>query len=320
MAITTVYQKSTRNKLGNRVARDFTRYRYVYLMLLPVIAYYVIFCYFPMYGSFMAFEDYNLSKGIFGSPIASSYGFGNFIQFFTGLYFKRVVLNTLYLNFLSLVFGFPAPIIMALLINELRNKSFKRVVQSISYLPFFISMVVVAGIIHDFTAQDGVITTLATRFLGLPSNVNLLAKSAFYRSIYIGSDVWQGIGFNSIIYISAISGINPEIYEASVIDGAGRWKQMLHVTLPGLAGTIIILLILQIGSLMSTNLEKVLLLYSPSTYSVSDVISSYVYRQGVVQSQYGLSAAVGLFNSLINFSILLIANMTSRRYTGTSLF
>lgn len=268
----------------------------------------------------MGFEDYNLSKGIFGSPIASNYGFGNFIQFFTGLYFKRVLFNTLYLNFLSLVFCFPAPIILALLINELRNKAFKRVVQSVSYLPFFISMVVVAGIIHDFTGQDGIITYFARRYFGLQDNVNMLAKSAFYRSIYISSDVWQGIGFNSIIFISAIAGINPEIYEASIIDGAGRWKQMLHVTLPGISHTIIILLILQVGSLMSTNLEKVLLLYSPSTYGVSDVISSYIYRQGIVQSQFGLSAAAGLFNSVVNFSILVITNKICRRATGTSLF
>ena len=315
-----VYQPARKRGLGSVLSKDFKRHRYIYLMALPLVAYYVIFCYTPMYGAFMAFQDYNLAKGVFGSPIADNWGMANFISFFKSPYFSRVNLNTIYLNLLSLVFGFPAPIIFALLLNEIRNKLFKRVTQTISYLPFFISMVVVAGIIRDFTSQDGLVTYLFSHFFGAQYNTNLLAKSAFYRPIYIISDIWQNVGFSSIIYISAISGINPEIYEAGVIDGAGRWKQLIHITLPGLAPTIIILFILQIGSLMGTNLEKVLLLYSPSVYGVADVVSSYVYRQGIVQAEFGYSAAVGLFNSVINFIILITANTISRKVSNTSLF
>lgn len=302
------------------IGRDFRRNRCLYLMLLPVVAFYLLFCYFPMYGAFMAFQDYNLSLGVWRSPIAADGPFSHFARFVQGPYFARVTLNTLYLNLLSLVFGFPAPIIFALLIGELGNRRFKRTVQTISYLPFFISMVVVAGIIFDFTRYDGVITYLSHRWFGAPENVNLLARGRFYRPIYVFSDIWQGLGFNSIIYISAISGINPELYEAAYMDGAGRWRKLLHVTLPGLAPTITIMFILAIGNLMGTNLEKVLLLYSPSVYDVADVISSYVYRQGIVQAQFSYSSAVGLLNSAINFLILLAANGLSRRLSDTSLF
>jgi putative aldouronate transport system permease protein len=307
-------------RLSRVLKRDFRRFRYLYLMLLPVVLYYVVFSYLPMYGALMAFQDYNLAKGVIGSPLTGSHGLEHFIRFFNGPYFARVTLNTLYLNLLSLVAGFPAPIILALLLNEVRSKPFKRTVQTISYLPFFISMVVVAGIIFDFTRQDGLLNHYAQVLFGMPGNVNMLAKTAYYRSIYIVSDIWQGVGFSSIIYISAVSGINPELYEAATMDGAGRWKRLLHVTLSGLAPTIIIMLILQIGSLLGTNLEKVLLLYSPSVYDVADVISSYVYRQGIVMAQLGYSAAVGLLNSVMNFIILIGANTASRRLLGMSLY
>jgi putative aldouronate transport system permease protein len=312
--------KRGRTHLLAVLGSDLRRNRTLYLMLAPVVAFYVVFCYLPMYGAFMAFQDYDLAKGVLGSPIAGDGGMAHFLKFFRSPYFSRVTFNTVWLNTLSLVFGFPAPIIFALLVNEVRCRAFKRTVQTISYLPFFISMVVVAGIIFDFTRQDGVVTWLAHRWFGLPANVNLLARTAFYRPIYVISDIWQGLGFNSIIYISAISGINPELYEAAYMDGAGRWRRLLAVTLPGLAPTIIIMLILQIGNLMGTNLEKVLLLYSPPVYDVADVISSYVYRQGIVMAQFSYSAAVGLLNSAINFVILIGANAASRRLSETSLF
>ncbi len=300
--------------------RDFRRNRTLYLMLLPVVAWYLVFCYLPMYGAFMAFQDYNLARGVLGSPIAAGGPLAHFIRFVNSPYFGRVTFNTLYLNLLSLLFGFPAPVLFALLINELRGSVFKRTVQTISYLPFFISMVVVAGIIFDFTRYDGMVTWLAHRYLGTPETVNLLSRASFYRPIYVFSDIWQGLGFNSIIYISAISGINPELDEAAYMDGAGRWKKALHITLPGLAPKIMVLFILQVGNLMGSNLEKVLLLYSPSVYDVADVISSYVYRQGIVMAQFSYSAAVGLLNSVINFGILVGANGIARRLSGTSLF
>jgi putative aldouronate transport system permease protein len=308
-----------RARLGTVLSKDFKRYKYIYFMLIPILVYYIVFCYLPMYGGFMAFQNYNIMKGIFGSPLASHAGFDNFIQFFKSPYFSRVVGNTLYLNFLLLIFGFPIPIIFALLINEVTNKSFKRVVQTISYMPFFISMVVVAGIIYDFSSSDGLFYSIA-HYFGFNENINLLAKSNLYRPIYVISDIWQNMGFSSIIYISALSSINPELNEAAVIDGAGRWKRMLHITLPGISSTIIILFILALGNVMSIGLEKVLLLYSPAVYDVADVIPSYIYRQGIITAEFSYSAAVGLFNSVINFIVLIAANRLSGRFTGTSLF
>jgi putative aldouronate transport system permease protein len=308
-----------RASLRTVLSKDFKRYKYIYFMLLPVLVYYIVFCYIPMYGSFMAFQNYNIMKGIFASPMAAHAGFDNFIQFFKSPYFSRVVGNTLYLNFLLLIFGFPIPIIFALLINEVTNKSFKRVVQTISYMPFFISMVVVAGIIYDFSSSDGLFYAIA-HYFGFNQNINLLSKSNLYRPIYVISDIWQNMGFSSIIYISALSGINPELNEAAVIDGAGRWKRMLHITLPGISSTIIILFILALGNVMSIGLEKVLLLYSPAVYNVADVIPSYIYRQGIVTAQFSYSAAVGLFNSVINFIVLIAANKLSGRFTGIRLF
>lgn len=299
--------------------KDFIQHKYIYLMLLPVVIYYVAFAYLPMYGTVMAFQDYRPGLGIAGSPFAAHFGLQNFIDFFKGPYFAKVTLNTLYLNFLLLLFGFPAPIIFALLINELRSKYFKRVTQTISYLPFFISMVVVAGIINDFCSPHGLLGYIFQTF-GYNNNVNLLTQSQFYRPIFIISDIWQGIGFSSIIYICALSGINPELYEAAVIDGAGRWKRLIHITLPGISPTITILFILALGSIMSMGLEKPLLLYNPAVYDVADVIPTYVYRQGLQFAEYSFTSAVGLFNSVVNFTILIFANRLSRKLSETSLF
>jgi putative aldouronate transport system permease protein len=315
----TMLKQQTGYNYGTMLKKDFFRHRYIYLMLLPVVIYYVIFAYFPMYGVLMAFKDFSPMQGIFRSPFTASYGLQNFIDFFTGPYFVRVVSNTLSLNFLLLLCGFPAPIIFALLINEMKGKSYKRIVQTISYLPFFISMVVVAGIIRDFCNPNGLLNYIAQQ-VGYNNNVNLLNQAQFYRPIFVLSDIWQNIGFNSIIYICALSGINPELYESAVIDGAGRWKRLIYITLPGISSTIVILLILSLGSIMSVGLEKPLLLYNPAVYDVSDVITTYVYRQGLQSAQYGYSAAVGLFNSIINFIILLIANRLSRKVSETSLF
>lgn len=272
-----------------------------------------------MYGVLMAFQDYNLMKGVMGSEFAANFGMQNFIDYFTGPYFFRTTFNTVYLNLLLLVVGFPAPIIFALLINEMRAKLYKRITQTISYLPFFISMVVIAGLIKDFCSPNGLLSFIG-QFMGYNDNVNLLNQTAMYRPIFVISDVWQGVGFSSIIYICALTGINPEIYEAAIIDGAGRWKRLLHITLPGISSTILILLILSLGSIMSMGLEKPLLLYNPAVYDVADVIPTYVYRQGLQQGVFGYSAAVGFFNSIINFIILIVANRTSRRLSETSLF
>ena len=297
------------------LARDFKKNRLIYLMALPVLAYYVIFHYGPMYGLIIAFKYFTPAKGIVGSPWV---GFQWFQEFINSYYFGRLFNNTLLINILSLVFSFPAPILLALLLNELRKERFKRTVQTITYLPHFISLVVICGMIHDFTARDGIINDLLA-WLGAERSTMLLRPELF-RPIYIISGIWQGVGWGSIIYLAALSGIDPELYQASVIDGANRWNQIWHITLPGILPTIVILLIMRIGSMMSVGHEKIILLYNSSIYETADVISSFVYRKGLLEANYSYSAAIGLFNSVINFVLVVAANWLSRKATETSLW
>ncbi len=299
-----------------RIRRDFTRNRSLYLMLAPVILWYVIFCYWPMYGVSIAFKDYRLGLGILASP---SVGLRNFADFFQSVYAKRVILNTLILNVYAVLLTFPIPIIFALLLNEVQRVAVKGAFQTFTYLPHFISTVVICGIIVDFTSSRGVITNFA-RLMGYRANVGMLLDPRYFRGIYVLSDIWQDTGWSSIIYLSAISAINPELYEAARIDGASRWRQATAITLPCMASTIIIMLILAMGGMMSVGFEKVFLLQLPATYSTSDVIATFVYRKGIVEANFGYSAAVGLFNSSINFVLLVSANATSRRVSGESLF
>ena len=268
-----------------------------------------------MYGAIIAFKQYAPAKGVLGSPWV---GFDHFVRFFSSHSFWRIFRNTFLISFYSLLFGFPAPIILALLLNELKNEKFKRTVQTISYLPHFISLVVVAGMIKDFTVTDGIINDFIELFGG--ERVPILQKAELFRPVYIISGIWQEIGWGSIIYLAALSGISQELYEAAMIDGAGRFKQVIHVTIPGIAPTIIIMLILRIGQLMNVGYEKIILLYNPSTYETADVISSYVYRVGLLEFSWSYSAAVGLFNSVVNFILVIAANWVSRRVTETSLW
>jgi putative aldouronate transport system permease protein len=300
---------------GGILSRDFSINWPLYAMALPVLAYFIIFNYVPMYGVTIAFKRYNPSLGVLGSPWT---GFENFKNFFSSYYFWRLIRNTLLINVQNLLFGFPAPIILALLLNELRSKSLKATIQTISYIPHFVSTVVIAGIIIDFTRTDGLVNSLITALGGTASN--LLTKPELFRGIFVGSGIWQEVGFGSIIYLAAITGINPELYESSRIDGAGRWGQLLHITLPSIMPTIIILLILKMGSMMNVGFEKIILLYNSMTYETADVISSFVYRKGLLEADYSYSTAVGLFNSLINFTLLVLANRVSRRVNETSLW
>ena len=301
--------------LGTRLKRDFRINWSLYLLVLPVIAFYIIFHYVPLYGAQIAFKDFSPTDGITGSEWA---GLKHFQRFFQGSSVGRVVTNTFLISFYELIFSFPAPIILALALNELRWPKYKRTVQTISYLPHFISMVVVVGMIKDFTATYGLFNDVIEFFGG--RRVNMLSRPQYFRPIYVISGIWQGIGWNSIIYIAALSGINSELYEAASIDGAGRWRRMLNVTLPGIAPTIIILLILRIGQMLNVGYEKIILLYNPSTYSTGDVISSYVYRVGLLERSYSYSTAVGLMNSVVNFVFVFAANMISRKVTETSLW
>jgi putative aldouronate transport system permease protein len=284
-------------------------------MALPMIVYFILFNYIPMYGVVIAFKDYNIRQGILGSPWA---GFKHFISFFHSFYFDRVIRNTILLNIYDLICAFPAPIILALLLNELRKEKFKRVVQTVTYLPHFISMVVICGMIVDFTSTNGLINQILSAFGVKPTN--LLTRPELFRTIYISSGVWQGIGWGSIIYLAALTGIDPQLYEAATIDGAGRLKQLWHITLPGIAPTIVILLILRIGSMMSVGFEKIILLYNPLTYETADVIGTYVYRKGLLEFNYSFSTAVGLFESAIGFVLLIVANKLSKKFSETSLW
>lgn len=296
--------------------REWRMHKYIYLMSLPVLAFFIIFRYLPMYGVVIAFKQFSPRKGILGSDWV---GMRHFVSFFNSYYFSRILVNTVVLSLYSILFCFPAPIILALLLNEVRCEPFKRVVQTITYMPYFISLVVICGLIRDFVAVDGPIQSLV-RALGGP-DVNLLTQSSMYRPIYILSDLWQYIGFNSIIYIAAISGVDAELYEAGAIDGVTtRLQQIRYITLPSIAPTITILFILQVGNLMNVGYEKTLLLYNDQIMDVADIISTFVYRKGLQEANYSYSAAVGLFNSVINSLLLIAANLISRRVSENSLW
>ena len=298
------------------IQKDWIHNRAVYLMAIPIILYFLIWNYLPMVGIALAFEDYSARGGFLFSKWI---GLKNFVDFFKSYYLVRLLRNTLILSVGNMIINFPAPIILALLLNELENQVFKKVIQTISYMPFFISVVVICGIIVDFFSYNGAFTILLTK-LGLAENKDLMSVRSYFRPIYILSNTWQGVGYGSIIYLAALSGVDQELYEAAKIDGANRWQQTLHVTIPGIAPTIIIMLILQIGSLLSTAMEKILLLYRPLTYEVADTITTFVYRRGLIDGDFGYSTSVGLFNSFVNLLLLFIANSVSRKYSETSLF
>lgn len=289
--------------------------KYLYIMMIPVIGYYLIFHYGPMYGAIIAFKDYSPMKGILGSDWV---GLKHFEEFFNSYYFLRVLKNTLLISLYTLVFEFPAPIILALLINEVRKRTFKRVVQTITYMPYFISLVVICGIITDFTNADGLINRLIM-MLGYDGQA-ILQKPELFRPIYVLSEIWQRIGWESIIYIAALMSIDLEQYEAAKIDGASRLKQMFHITLPGLLPIITIMFILRMGNMLNVGFEKIILLYNPVTYETADVISSFVYRKGLLEFGWSYSSAVGLFNSVINLVLLISANYISRRVSQNSLW
>lgn len=289
--------------------------KYLYLLLLPGLILYILFCYYPMYGLLMAFQDYNPVDGILGSPFIGLYHFTNF---FNSMFFGRLLRNTILLSLYNLIFGFPIPIIFALLLNEVKPGPFKKFTQTVSYLPYFISVVVIVGLLNIIFSPTGMIPDVLTKVFG--SSPNFLTDPSWFRTMYVGSEIWQHFGWNSIIYMAALSGIDQGLYEAAKIDGASRIQQIWHITLPGIAPTIVTLLILNSGSLLSVGFEKIILMYSPATYSTADVISTYTYRVGLLQSQYSFGVAVGLFNSIANCIVLVIVNTVSKKLTETSLW
>ncbi len=298
-----------------RLMQNIRSHYWLYILLVPVLAFYIIFSYIPMYGVLIAFKDFKLTLSVWESPWV---GLKHFQKFVNGVYFERLVRNTLSINIGQLLIGFPLPILFALLLNEVRSTRFRRVVQTVTYMPHFISSMVICGLMVQFTQTNGLLTQVF-RWFGGPER-NLLTIPSYFQPLYIGMNVWQQLGWDSIIFFAAITGVDPLLYEAAYMDGAGRWRQIWHVTLPGIAPTIVILLILRIGNLMSLGWERIILLYNEMIYDTADVISTYVYRRGVVLMEYSYAAAVGLMNSAINVLLLVSANMLSRKISDTSLW
>ena len=287
----------------------------LWLFCVPGVVLTFIFSYIPMYGVQLAFRRYNAKAGIWGSPWV---GFQHFVDFFNSRTCWELIRNTLMINLYGLVFGLPAPIIFALLLNEVKNSAFKRTIQTVSYLPYFISLVVACGMILEFTRQDGVVNDLIALFGG--KRVSFMLDPDWFWPIYTITDIWQGLGWGSIIYIAAITNIDQGLYESAKLDGANRFQQVLHITLPGIKHVIAINLIMAIGGILNTNSDLILLLYTEATYNVADVIGTYTYRLGIVGGQYSYTTAAGLFMSVIGFILTYTANKVSNRLTGMGLW
>ncbi|TDF99871.1 sugar ABC transporter permease [Paenibacillus piri] len=284
------------------------------MMLLPM-AYFVIFKYGPLFGLLIAFKDYNVFQGIWNSDWA---GVKYFRQFLTDPYFWKLVRNTVLMNLYLIIFFFPAPVILALLLNEMKNKLFQKFVQTVSYLPHFLSTVVICGMIVNFLTNEGLVNRVLAGLGYEP--IPFLMQPDWFRTIYVSSEIWQGVGWGAIIYLAALTTIDPQLYEAATMDGANRWKQMLHVTLPGIAPVITIMFLLNLGNIMSIGFEKILLLYTGPTYETADVISTFVYRRGLVGSDFSFATAVELFQSVIVLLFVGSANWISRKVSQTSLW
>ncbi|MGG0670495.1 ABC transporter permease subunit [Lederbergia citrisecunda] len=287
----------------------------LYLLLSPVILYFLVFHYFPLYGLQIAFKDFMASKGILGSPWV---GFKHFERFFDSYYFWRLIKNTVGIGVFTLVVSFPVPIILALLLNEVKSLRYKKFVQTVIYAPHFLSTVVVVGMLLLFLKTDGLINQVIRLFGGTP--VDFISEPAWFKSLYVFSDVWQTMGWSSIIYIAALAAVDPAQHEAAMIDGASRLQRIIHINIPAIMPTIVILFILNAGSVMAVGFEKVYLMQNSLNMSTSDVISTFVYRSGILEAQYSFSAAVGLFNSIINFIMLIMVNQIAKKVNETSLW
>ena len=298
-----------------RLGRDFVKHRWLYIMFIPVFVYFIVFAYIPMGGIIMAFQDFNIRKGFSGSEFV---GLANFKMFFEDPYCFRIIRNTFLMNLYDVLWAFPTPIILALLLNEVGHKPFKSVIQTLTYLPHFISLVVMCGMLKEFLSTDGLINDLVAFFGG--DREALLSFPEYFRTIFISSNIWQNVGFSSIMYIAAIAGIDPTLYEAAAIDGASRFHRLIHITLPSIMGTVIIMMILRLGSMMTVGYEKIILLYNPQTFETADVISSYVYRMGIKGSDYSYATAIGIFNAVINSVLLISANHIAKKFGRRTLW
>ena len=309
-------KRKTLNERAIWLCDHFKREWQIYVMLAPMIIWFILFLYKPMYGLQIAFKDYSVFRGIAASPWV---GLEHFETLYSNSQFLRAVRNTFLISMLSLIFGFPVPIILALMFNEIINAVYKRTAQTIVYLPHFISTVIIAGIvITAFSPSAGIVNTFLGWFGIEP--IYFLTKAEWFRPIFIGSGIWQEAGFSSIIFLAAIAGVNPSLYESAVVDGASRWQMMWRITLPSIMPTIIIMLIIRIGNLMEVGFELIILLYQPATYETADVINTFIYRQGLQSGQYDLAAAAGFFNAVVAFILVMTANTISKRVSRTSLW
>ena len=298
------------------IVKNFKADYQLYIMLIPIVLFYILFAYKPMWGLQIAFKDFSIWKGISDSPWI---GLQHFKDFFNNPYFGRLLKNTLAISGLSLLFGFPLPIILALLLNEIRSKKFKGFVQTCTYLPYFVSAVVVCGMVTNFLSPTTGIVNIILNKLGYES-IYFLSKSGWFRPIFIIQALWCNTGYSSIVYLAALGGIDTQLYDAARVDGCNRWRQTIHVTLPGLLPTIVTIFIINVGNVLNVGYEKIILLYQPATYETADVISTYMYRLGIENNDYGLSTAVGLFNSVINFLFVVVANKISNKVNGMGLW
>lgn len=315
-ALSIFFRKGRRAVLKPSILRQLKRDRTYVLLFAPVLLYYILFKYVPMFGIVISFMDYNVFKGLAGSPWV---GLKYYKQFFDNRDALVIIKNTVLLGGYKLLFGFPAPIVLALLLNELRSKLFKRFVQTVSYMPYFLSSVVVSSMIVMFLSPSTGLINHAIGQLGFPP-IAFLQKAEWFRTIYVSSEIWQQVGWGSILYLAAITTIDPQLYEAARMDGASRWKQTWHVTLPGISATIVIMFILQIGQVLEIGFEKVFLLSNAATYDTSDIISTYVYRVGILQGGFSYATAIDLFMGVIGFLLVYASNKISRRLGETSLW
>ena len=275
----------------------------------------IVFKYIPMGGLVMAFQDFDIFDGFSASQWV---GFQNFRTLFETSEFSAVVRNTLMISIYKILFFFPMPIILAIILNETANVFYKRTIQTIVYLPHFLSWVVVGGILFELFSSSGTINKLISIMGG--ERVRFLMTPEYFRSIVVGSAVWKEVGYSAIVFLAAISSVDPSLYEASVVDGAGRWKQILHITLPSISPIIVIMLLLRVGTVMDANVEQIMALYNPTVYSTGDVIGTYIYRMGLANMQYSFAAAAGMFNSIVSFTLVFICNGLSRKFAGRSLW
>jgi putative aldouronate transport system permease protein len=287
----------------------------LYLFLLPALIYFIVFHYFPMYGVLIAFKDFVAPLGIMGSPWV---GLKHFERFFESYQFWNLIQNTFSLSVLQLIIGFPLPIVLALMMNQIRYEKYKRFVQTVVYAPHFISVVVLAGMIYVFFSNNGLINNLIMIFGG--ESISFMSKPEWFKPLYIGSGVWQETGWAAIIYLAALAGVSPELHEAAIMDGASKWHRIIHVDIPAIMPTAVILLILSVGNIMNIGFEKAYLLQTPLNQPAAEIIPTYVYKMGLQQAQYSFAAAVGLFNAVINLVLLVAVNKFAKKLSGQGLW